>query len=558
MTRKQHVHRHPTVPASKQAKRQYAGLLNKHLTEQSITWVDLKWWEQELVTEWRKAPVGFYDSDEQYDMDYYGDYRKPPYATQKAGYQGYQKVVAEDRKNDGLPKPGIIRVVNDDGSVVGSFTIGDDFAWWYRNARFAWRDHNVHTIGDDEIVDIPAKFAKITKVAPSFSSCTFDSTKDYLEAIWGRKLDASDKAWMGRHPKAEEMGVPQEYSPIAIAELVEPYNLRISRIRVSTNAFFTGEALDQWVLALGCNPFAVGDHATTNEVAAERLGITLADAAELWRFDFGDHPLAPSILGERQLATPQASLGKRGGHARYLAPRAGHGEWFISIQLAPKGEVSYVSDPVFPPYIPREDTITLMMFNTKGPNNVDLDSPSWYHQWKSLGFQPEVVVSPPPSLPSGQADGGEASIVSDPNEQAYMIEQVGRAHILDNQMSDQQCAECQEWLPEDLMLDGVKALCFGCYIDLWDGYVCGNKRCQLHYSKESGHIPLIIGVDATKDRDVLYGCPNPKCNEQFTLSDDDEQFSVDAYIWCQLNDEFTLPTEMIHASLSDPIEGPIS
>ena len=230
------------------------------------------------------------------------------------------------------------------------------------------KQHFPHT--EDE-VHIPEHFAHLTYGAPPFSPCVYTATTDYLQARWGRKLDDSDRTWLGAHPYAADGGVPREYMPTCVQQMLEPYGMGVSRINIRRGVLMVPASLFDWMLSLGCNPFAMTDHQTTNAEAAEKLGIPLAEANKMWRVEFSAEPLPCSITGEQNFSVPTGQtvkVGDKGGHARYLPPRGRFNDWFISCQLDSLERIEYFVPTPNPEYVPRRGDPSLSLSSVRRPD----------------------------------------------------------------------------------------------------------------------------------------------------------------------------------------------
>ena len=251
-----------------------------------------------------------------------------------------------------------VRVVNANGSTQ-DYTLPFDCVGWFNIATQSYPCTTEHA---HEILSVPADRCDFSYGEPAFNACVYSATQDYVSARWGRRLDDSDRRWLARHPLATDSGVPQEYTLTAIQQLVAPYGMKISRVRLRAGALVLGDQIMQWAMALGCNPMALADRRTSNAAAAALMGMDESAANALWRLEFSDTPLAGSIVGERGWSNGTGvSVGSMGGHARYLAPRAGAGDWFVSIQLEPEANVEYLVPPPDPEYVERKGTATLLV-----------------------------------------------------------------------------------------------------------------------------------------------------------------------------------------------------
>lgn len=205
------------------------------------------------------------------------------------------------------------------------------------------------------LIEIPIEHAAWEKPTGTiaFNGCTYTATEDFLASMRGRKLHASDREWLALHPWSKADGLGPNVMPMALHQMLEPYGMGISRLRLRQGTLVAPE-LRHWMDVLGCNPIGTFDASTSNAAFAAQAGMTEAMANDMFRFEFADVPIPGSIIGEKYVANGagfQTGLG--GGHARYLAPRASFGHWLISVTVAPLSECRYVTAPVGPEYVAR-------------------------------------------------------------------------------------------------------------------------------------------------------------------------------------------------------------
>lgn len=423
---------------------------------------------------------------------------------------------------------------------------------WYDHAKHCWPE----VAG---MVEIPVEHCKFTYDTPKFNPCVYHATKDYLQSRWGISLHDTDRSWLASHPLATDDGIPQADFITCVHELVEPYDFKVDRVRVVAGTLMMGEHINAWMMALGCNPFAMVDHKTTNAEAAERMGMTLQEANELWRFEFGEDCLAGSIVGEKGWAGGNGvKTGNLGGHARYVAPRDhSHGNWFGCIQLKRKDQVSYISDPPSVEYVPRKGTPRLMVSQTTDPNGVIialLRSNSSYN-WDPVspmiptapgsnaaaamtGTPPVVGAIPPLPVARGAEDVSEPEAEDDqfkftgffgPTDSDF-----GSTLSVDDPFDKSDKTYCTfcgtEELVEALMYNGV--ICKSCHDELWDTGLSCNK-CETTFNRD--HYPEPVAYDS-KTEEVEWRCPT--CFEglfvPLNTSSRSEPFETLASLSCML------------------------
>lgn len=359
--------------------------------------------------------LGHADSDQQLSIGW-NDYYQ-----QRYGYDAYDDPYGRDfGKKDytksSKPSTGStyvsrkVYVQHKDGSLQ-AFSMPYDCHGWF---DLATEVYPVTKEGSTDTITIPIERCEFSYGEPAFNACVYTATQDYISARWGRKLDDSDRRWLARHPLATDGGIPQESTITAIQQLVAPYGMKVSRVRIRAGALVLGDQNMQWAMALGCNPMALADRRTANADAAKLLNMDEASANQLWRLEFSDEPLPGSIVGERGWTNGTGvSVGAMGGHARYLAPRARAGDWFVSIQLAPDQEVEYLTAPPDPEYVERKGAPTLLVSRTLGPTGELIavkDGTTW-RRWtdirdgKPATPAPSPVTPPAPTTPSAVVVG---------------------------------------------------------------------------------------------------------------------------------------------------------
>lgn len=443
----------------------------------------------------------------------YGSYPKASqvYGSPYAGsYNGKGGVVVSGYSTTYTPKK--VQVVHDDGSRQ-AFTLAYADEPWLAIARQVWP-------GTDHAVDIPKAHASFTYNEPTFNPCVHAATDQYMQARWGRKLDDSDRRWLAAHPLSTDGGVPQEYTATCIAQLVEPYGLKVSRIRIRKNSLVLGDQVMAWLQALGCNPVGMNDRQTSNAEAAAALGMPLEMADSLWRVEFHDQPLPCSIIGERGYTQPGVATGSFGGHARYLAPRARAGDWFISVQLDMDTQVSYLVPPPNPEYVPRKGTPTLQLGSTTDPDGQPIAVRTSTGGWRRTGT-PEPTVTPattqtstPTSAipPVTQATVTALLPLFDANQPG---QDEPRTRILFP--GEVVCGMCSTTCTtKELYTNGHKddpQVCWDCFLEAWKGRHC--PHCRATYGLAS--LPIELEFDE-QDNQWLWECGD--CKEHLAVAPD--------------------------------------
>jgi hypothetical protein len=365
-------------------------------------------------------------------------------------------------------------VVNPNGSE-DRYTLSYDGNKWFDLAAEVWP-----AAGNE--IRIPVEHCAFTHEAPRFNSCVYTATNNYMQSRWGRKLDDYDLRWLSSHPMATDDGVPQEYTATCIDQLVKPYGMRVSRIRIRRGSLVLGDNIMAWIQALGCNHFALADRSTTNAEAAARLGITEHEADLLWRVEFHDDPLPCSIVGERGLtSTSQYQVGAFGGHAKYQSPRAPIGDWFVSVQLDMDHTVSHVLPPPDPEYVPRKGKPTLSLAAVTRPDKQPVAikiSGQWQRpnsvQAVTAIQQSSVVINPTVT---------ELRPLGDYEPDDYYADY--REHVFTK--LDSVCHVCTSPV-NSLMLCAEGDVCYPCVDDAWEPYSC--PHCAAQFKRTGAPDPL--------------------------------------------------------------------
>lgn len=279
------------------------------------------------------------------------------------GYGGYGYGGSGSSSSSSSGGAGRVWIAREDGTLMGPWTV----PWLHREW---WDEAKKHYAPLEGSIVIPKACVEFSYESVKFNGCVFTATDDYMTARWGRKLHSSDRDWLAEHPLATDDGIPMEYMPTCIHQMLEPYGMAVSAVRIRRGTLAAGPQLQQFMDALGINPFAMIDRETSNAAAAKKLGMTEAEANKLWRVEFHDEPLIGcTIVGEKGWANSNGvSTGSMGGHSRYLAPRAKPGNWSVSVQVAPAEAVEYLVPLVSPEYVPRKGAATPVLESIKIPD----------------------------------------------------------------------------------------------------------------------------------------------------------------------------------------------
>lgn len=408
------------------------------------------------------------------------------------------------------PKPpcGTIKVVNADGADIFTATVAhvDDDWWGVASAVYPPDEQNVMTI--------PESAVHWREEAVGFNACTFDATDDYMQAQWGKRLDSNDKDWAKYHPLATDGGIPQEYTADVLHGLVEPYGFGVDRIRVPKGALLLGGQATKWILALGCNPYAMVDHSTTNEEAIARLkadGVpeaelpTLEAANALWRFEFGDEPLRPSVVGMAGYTGPE-KVGFGMGHAKYLSYRAPSASgWKVSVQLAPLSQIRYTVPPDLLPYTRRHGKLSLKLEGIDRPDGRPVAVMRGGHYVDPDAASPTApaLAATSDSWMDDPYDPYDSDLPLVPGEHAGGSASEPLIH----------CYACSVEMSADEMMPGM-LLCQDCYADAWSGFRC--PTCHHRFDSDPPEY----------DHKHGFLCSNPACSAVFDCSEDESDHLV--------------------------------
>jgi hypothetical protein len=204
---------------------------------------------------------------------------------------------------------------------------------------------------------IPINRCGWKRTAPFVQTCGFEGAKQYLASILGRGLDDADKDWYKYHHGTDSHGVPLMWVPTVLQQLVEPYGISVSRIRLRLGQYNAFEDRAAWIASLGINPQAMHDSEYTNAKYAEANSMDLEEVNGLWRIDYGDELLTPSVTAFEFVANASG-----GGHVEYIGPRGGKWKsrtWNISVQFDYADRVQHWVPLNLTPYKEKDDAYEL-------------------------------------------------------------------------------------------------------------------------------------------------------------------------------------------------------
>lgn len=244
-----------------------------------------------------------------------------------------------------------VAIIAEDGQVLAEYpSYGLLIDWQSMARKFETKDFDDKELGKISVVYVPASMGYVTEIDLNAKPkkrplmCTYDAVKNYCESLLGVKFAYEDSEFFESHPLVQEDGVPFPDTLRVVQELITPYNLRISRVRVAPNYGVPGD-IKQWRKVLGINPMALADRVTTNaEFAAKMDG--KVDVSH-FRFDHGSEALFPSVSCG-VIGSVQGVTGSTGGHAVYVPPRRRATGALLSFQIARAEHAIWRVEPVFP------------------------------------------------------------------------------------------------------------------------------------------------------------------------------------------------------------------
>lgn len=224
------------------------------------------------------------------------------------------------------------------------------------------KDYYVNS--DAKIYTIHLKDISTYTKKRNVASCAYNATQKYLTTNFGVTFHQSDLDWYSQNNLVTLDGLPQENTLVVLQQLVEPYKFGISGVEVPRNA--RRFPLDnQFIQALGANPFFIADGSTSNEEAyallypKERLLQEEIDTPQkirqhkqtifsTWKFEATDNPKSNSI-GMHQFI--HNALGHNGASS-YIHPRQKFimDSWKFAITLDRLSNITYLVDMQLPKY----------------------------------------------------------------------------------------------------------------------------------------------------------------------------------------------------------------
>ncbi len=194
---------------------------------------------------------------------------------------------------------------------------------------------------------------------PRCADCLLVATDGYMSRVLGIGLDRFDREFFNRHGLVRPEGVPEQSTFRVVQELVEPYGLRISRVRVCKDSHVRGDML-QWQNILRVNPLGLSDQRLSNAEFAEVTGQPLGTVDTDFRFEYSDEPMRPAIMCSAD--------GQE--HAEYRGPRGPSKS--DAMQIRVDRGVVWHKEPVFPEVAVKEDVRRILLSSIELPNGKTL------------------------------------------------------------------------------------------------------------------------------------------------------------------------------------------
>src|SRR2546428_8571012 len=210
--------------------------------------------------------------------------------------------------------------VHDGEKIVGAHFCKSSFMWDDYVDAYGIKDQMDLGKGKTlPVVVIPLAHAVLKKAMPL--SCLFTATKTLAQNMWGTTLDEDDRGFFEDHPLASESGVGISDTLRVVQEIVDPYNLRISRVHLMPGTPINGDLL-QWVNVLGVNPLALGDMQTSNAMFAQMMGKSVEEMNKQYRMQYTEEKIRPAILCAHAPMRADSKDGVNLGHAEYAGAGA--------------------------------------------------------------------------------------------------------------------------------------------------------------------------------------------------------------------------------------------
>lgn len=365
--------------------------------------------------------------------------------------------------------------------------------------KYLWEDYEEAFGGVKEQVKIgdktfpciwiPAANAMFKKAMPL--PCLFNATKGLAQNLWGTSLDDDDRKFFEDHPLASESGVSLPDTLRVVQEIIEPYNLRVSRVHFMPGTPINGDLL-QWLDVLGMNPVGLADMQTDNETFAKLVNLPLEQINAMYRMQYSEKPLRPCILCAVAPMRADSTTGINLGHAEYVGPRAkreGH-EPIMQVQIGRAESTPWKQLPTFPA-VPDVVPTELDLNQTIGPDGKKMYS---YRRksWNSYN---------PSSASTHGAHGGT-------NARVGAARQGPSLYVGDR-------FECYVCNSHEERKHRVGAnLCRKCWDYVWKQWSCGECTASLKGCTLRG----LTNPSGNTDGDWKFLIDCPVCHEENTLT----------------------------------------
>ena len=123
---------------------------------------------------------------------------------------------------------GIVSIVDPQGHTLSRESVWSDSPRIYGILKDAW---GADKSGD---INVPVEFAKSKRAFVKPQMCLYDATSKYLNYLFGIHMDWPDEDFFGEHHITSPEGVSEDKTIRVVNDIIAPYGVRISTIRLAT------------------------------------------------------------------------------------------------------------------------------------------------------------------------------------------------------------------------------------------------------------------------------------------------------------------------------------
>lgn len=321
-------------------------------------------------------------------------------------------------------------------------------------------------VPEDEsiVVTVVDKPAEKHKKKPLM--CLYTAVEEYVEKMLGIRFTYEDREFFEQHLLATSDGVPLPDTLRVAQELIDPYGLRISRVRLAPGMPPRGD-LAQWRSILGINPIALGDRQTSNA----EYQLQVKDTTD-YAFEHSATALFPSVAcGSTSDVTVVSGSG--GGHALYVPPRRRANGAILSFQIDRNYAVGWKRYPVFPAIA---DAKGEEVPAAKDVEVFDLDE--WWRTFRVMSPPGSTTPAPFPPQFHGKVGGGNNGSPSRSVPLSVFVG--GGAKGPENLTTQTHCYFCKQNVTSKNPLTfwaGVPGICDQCWEKVLKGLNCPFTQC---------------------------------------------------------------------------------